>query len=566
MSEPTRSNFDRTSEWGAEQQQHHPVQASDTAPGVSAVEHTAAFTASEPVSPLAAPKSVTLPCDFGDYELVQEIAHGGMGVVYKARQKSLDRIVALKMILPHMVSTDVAVKRFYQEAQSAAKLEHPNIVPIYEIKELQGRHYFTMAFIEGSTLKARVADHELSRKEILDLYLPIVDAVAFAHERGIIHRDLKPDNVLLDSQGRPRITDFGLAKQTTGGTELTCTGQILGTPAYMAPAQALGGDRKIGPEADVYALGSILYFFLAGEPPFGGKSVTEILFRVVNEPVPDALPRVSSGLTDLDAICRKCLQKAPGARFADGRALLAALRELPADRTASPSEVARILAANGARFVDPEKLIARPKPAPKKRRAAALIGIGLVAALAVAGISVATLRRTPEIAAIPPEMLAPVYDKTELALKVKMNGMWKAPVGEVLQFKEGTLPTFEVTSDKNAYFGIWAVQEDHSVLQVFPNKYEADNKLEAGKTRILGAAGKGWDFDPIAAHGTEYLRVLASTKPLDVRAPGENDGAFWLNPKSKSQEFVSQLRGMGVRKTPDQFNGEVLVPFHVSAK
>ena len=569
MSEPTRSNFDRTSEWGAAPS---PAQTSDTAPGISAGDQTAGYTANEAISPLAAPKSVTLPCDFGDYELLEEIAHGGMGVVYKARQKSLDRIVALKMILPHMVSTDVAVKRFYQEAQSAAKLEHPNIVPIYEIKEVQGRHYFTMAFIEGSTLKARVTDHELTRKEILELFVPIVDAVAFAHERNIIHRDLKPDNVLLDSQGRPRITDFGLAKSTSGGTELTCTGQILGTPAYMAPEQALGGDRKIGPEADVYALGSILYFFLAGEPPFGGKSVTEILFRVVNEPVPDAPPRVSSGLTDLDAICRKCLQKAPGARFADGRALLAALRALPADRVATPSELVDILANKrgqlGGPLVDPVKLIAKPTPAPKKSRALAMVGLGLAAALAVVGAGFVFLRSTPEVAAIPPEMLAPVYDKTELDLHVKMNGMWKDAVDGVLQFKTGTLPTFEIKSDKDAYFGVWAVNEDRSVIQIFPNKYETDNRLEAGKTRILGAPGKGWDFQPTAAHGTEYIRVLASTKKIEVRSPdeGDGDGAFWLNPKAKSQEFVSMLRGMGARKTPDQINGEILVPFHVSAK
>ena len=340
---------------------------------MSAAEHTAAFTAAEPVSAFAAPKAVTLPCDFGDYELLAEIAHGGMGVVYRARQKSLDRIVALKMILPHMVATEIAVKLNIstRKRASAAQLEHPNIVPIYEIKEVQGRHYFTMAFIEGSTLKARVADHELTRKEILDLFTPIVDAVAFAHERGIIHRDLKPDNVLLDGQGRPRITDFGLAKQTTGSAELTSTGQILGTPAYMAPEQALAGDRKIGPEADVYALGSILYFLFTGEPPFGGKSVTEILFRVVNEPVPTAPPRVSGDLADLDSICRKCLQKAPAARFPDGGALLTALRALPADRTATPGELVDILANKGGGFVDPAKLIAKPTPAAKRSRSAA---------------------------------------------------------------------------------------------------------------------------------------------------------------------------------------------------
>ena len=137
----------------------------------------------------------------------------------------------------------------------------------------------------------------------------------------------------------------------------------------------------------------------------------------------------------------------------------------------------------------------------------------------------------------------------------------------VLQFKEGgTRLTFEIVSDKDASFGIWAVNEDHSISQIFPNKFAWDNTLKANERRILGEAGQGWDFDPTAARGTEYIRVLASTKPIDVRSSGENDGAFWLFPKAKSQEFVSMLRGMGVRKTPDVFNGEVLVPFHVSSK
>ena len=147
-----------------------------------------------------------------------------------------------------------------------------------------------------------------------------------------------------------------------------------------------------------------------------------------------------------------------------------------------------------------------------------------------------------------------------------MNGMWKEPVDGVLQFKAGTLPTFEITSDKDAYFGVWAVNEDHSVMQIFPNKYESDNHLDAGKTRTLGAPGKGWDFEPTAAHGTEYIRVLASTKQIESPLPRRKRRRLRQYPKAKSQEFVSVLRGMGGRKTPEQVTGEVLVPFHVSPK
>ena len=569
MSEPTRASFDRTSEWGADRQ---PAPTSDTSPGVS--EHTAAFTASDPVSPLAAPKAVTLPCDFGDYELQQEIAHGGMGVVYRAKQKSLARIVALKMILPHLVATEIAIERFEREARSAAALDHPNIVPIYEIGERMGRYYFTMAFIEGTTLKARVADQTLTRKEILDLFVPITEAVAFAHERGIIHRDLKPDNVLIDSQGRPRITDFGLAKPTSGSAELTSTGQILGTPAYMAPEQALGGDRKIGPEADVYALGSILFFLLAGEPPFGGQSVTEILFRVVNDAVPDA-PQRAVGMTDLDSICRKCLQKAPAARFPDGRALLAALRELPSDRVATPLELANILGPSGSRYVDPKKLIAKPTSAPK-RRSAAFVALGLLGAAAVAGaIAWVMLNRpagpssdaTASIVGVPISLLKPVFDNNEIKLQVKMLGTVKKLEDGVELLKDGESIGLDIVADQDAHIVIWALEEDGSIHQIFPNAKETNNKLVAGKHRIIPDPNV-IDFKPTAAKGVEYIKILASNRPMALAAAAaavERDGDF-VKFTQKSGNFDTMLRGIKSSAPPEQKNGEAVVPFHVMAK
>jgi serine/threonine-protein kinase len=332
MSEPTQSNLDRTSEWGA--RGASPSPSHDTAPGVSAGDHTAAFTGSEPVSPLAAPKSVTLPCDFGDYELLQEVAHGGMGVVYRARQKSLDRIVALKMILPHMVSTDIAVKRFEQEARSAAQLEHPNIVPIYEIKELQGRHYFTMAFIEGSTLKARVADHPLSRKEILDLFLPVVEAVAYAHDRGIIHRDLKPDNAIVATDGQLKLTDFGVARRPE--RDVTHTGVVIGTVHYLSPEQIEGERASVA--SDLYAIGVTLYELLTGRVPFNGDTIAAVLRAHVQErPTPPSAlnPAVNS---QLESIVIRALDKNPRGRFVNADTFISAL-ERAAHRRATHGSV-----------------------------------------------------------------------------------------------------------------------------------------------------------------------------------------------------------------------------------
>lgn len=195
---------------------------------------------------------------FGDYELLEEIARGGMGVVYKARQINLNRFVALKMILSGQLASEEDVKRFYTEAEAAANLDHPGIVPIFEVGQHQGQHYFSMGFIDGQSLADKVVDGPLPPREAAELVAKICEAIAYAHERGVIHRDLKPANILLDQNGQPKVTDFGLAKQMNVDSGLTGTGQTLGTPSYMAPEQA-SGRAEVGPLADVYALGAILY-------------------------------------------------------------------------------------------------------------------------------------------------------------------------------------------------------------------------------------------------------------------------------------------------------------------
>ncbi len=207
---------------------------------------------------------------FGDYELLDEIARGGMGIVYKARQKSLKRIVALKMILTGQLASSEDVKRFYAEAEAAAKLEHPNIVPIYEIGQAEGQHYFSMALVDGESLAHRVAREVIAPKEAASIMQKVARAIAYAHVEGVVHRDLKPANILLDTAGEPHVTDFGLAKryETAGAaneaSQLTATVQVLGTPSYMPPEQASGKVKSIGPLSDVYSLGAVLYCLITG--------------------------------------------------------------------------------------------------------------------------------------------------------------------------------------------------------------------------------------------------------------------------------------------------------------
>ena len=263
----------------------------------------------------------------GDYELLEEIARGGMGVVYKARQISLNRIVAVKMILAGQLATKADHERFHAEAQAAALLDHPNIVPIFEVGEHEGQHYFSMGYVDGSSLSARLVEGPLTPKEAAELVATVAGAVEYAHRQGVIHRDLKPSNILIDSKGHPRVTDFGLAKQvgapgTPGrGSDLTASGQVLGTPSYMPPEQAAGQIRTVGPAADVYALGAVLYATLTGRPPFQAATPSETLRQVI-EREPLTLRQLNPAVPrDLETITLKCLEKSVPRRYATAQAL-----------------------------------------------------------------------------------------------------------------------------------------------------------------------------------------------------------------------------------------------------
>ena len=259
--------------------------------------------------------AVRIPTHFGDYELCGEIGRGGQGVVYRARQKSLNRTVALKVIgLGHWASTP-HLKRFRHEAEAAASLEHPRIVPIYEIGERDGPCYFSMKFIEGGQLDEIVKREPISIRRAAELLVKIARTVQFAHEHGILHRDIKPGNILLDKKGEPHLSDFGLARLIEQESTITNSFDVLGTPSYMAPEQAAGHTKELTPAADVYSLGAVFYQMLTGQPPFAGGTTYETV-RLVLETDPRSPRLVNPNVDrDLSTICLKCLEKDPKRRY-----------------------------------------------------------------------------------------------------------------------------------------------------------------------------------------------------------------------------------------------------------
>jgi serine/threonine protein kinase len=260
------------------------------------------------------------------YEIVGELGRGGMGVVYKARQSQVNRLVALKMILSRLHAGSEARKRFFIEAEAVARLQHPNIVQLYEVGEYDGHPFFSLEFCAGGTLARRLKDEPISAERAARLVETLARAIHYAHERGVVHRDLKPANVLLDGAGNPKIADFGLAKRLDDDQGHTRTGEIMGTPEYMAPEQAAGRIHEIGPGTDIYALGAILYDMLTGRPPFQAPSVLEALELIRSqEPVSPGRLRLKLS-RDLETICLKALQKEPRKRYASALEMAEDLR------------------------------------------------------------------------------------------------------------------------------------------------------------------------------------------------------------------------------------------------
>jgi predicted Ser/Thr protein kinase len=516
-----------------------------------------------PAAPVASPGSLVLPCTFGDYELLEELGRGGMGVVYKARQYSLGRLVALKMVAEHARASEQVGQRLGLEARAAAALDHPNIVPVFDAGRHEGYQYFTMAYVEGSTLAARAAGRGLPVAEAVRVVRVVAEAVENVHRHGIVHRDLKPSNVLIDREGRPRVTDFGLAKSVAGGAGLTGTGQIVGTPSYMAPEQAYGKARgEVGPAADVYALGGLLYYTLTGSPPFSGDSLPEILLRVVHEPptpIRWSRPLVPA---ELEAICLKCLSKDPAQRYPSAGALADALR-------AWESRPAEQLPPVDFALGPP------PQPATPGPRRAHRPLIVAAALLAAACLALLAYRLWPAPQADTswdsdgaPEA-ARQWDvlgdagkppRRDFDLRVRALGGRRGGGGELL-LDEGTVIALEITVARDANVKLTTVDPNGVVVDLFPNEYEPDAHFIAGRPRVLpGKVEKPWVLKAKnLSPGVEHFVIGASTKDLVPPKGGEKVGQFRV---FHNDEDRADWRG----NWDEQFRGVVFEPAPLAAE
>src|SRR5882724_8692183 len=266
-------------------------------------------------------RAATMLGELGDYELLEEIGRGAQGVVFRARQKSLNRTVALKVISLGQWASKAHLKRFRREAEAAASLDHPSIVPIYEVGERDGSCYFSMKFVEGGQLDQVIERKPMSIRQAAELISKVARTVHYAHEHGILHRDIKPGNILLDAKGEPLLTDFGLARLVEAESTVTRTKEVMGTPSYMAPEQAVGNNAAVGSATDVYGLGAVLYQLLTGHPPFAGGTTYETIKLVLDtEPRQPRLlnPKIDR---DLSTICLKSLEKDPKRRYTSALAL-----------------------------------------------------------------------------------------------------------------------------------------------------------------------------------------------------------------------------------------------------
>jgi serine/threonine protein kinase/tetratricopeptide (TPR) repeat protein len=313
------------------------------------------------------------------YEIVGELGRGGMGVVYKARQRGLNRWVALKMVLAGAHAGASQLARFHTEAEAVARLQHPNIVQIYDVGELDGLPYFSLEYIDGLSLDQKIHRQAQPPREAANLTETLSRAMHYAHENGIIHRDLKPANVLMTTDGKPKITDFGLAKRLEEDSSQTKSGTLMGTPSYMAPEQARGEIKDVGPLADVYSLGAMLYELLTGRPPFLASSAMDTIMQVTRDEAMAPTRIVPDTPRDLETICMKCLQKESGKRYSSALALAEDLE----------------------RFQLGEPILARPVSGPERLwrwcrrnpRVALLTGAVAVLLISVTAVSVASAVR-----------------------------------------------------------------------------------------------------------------------------------------------------------------------------
>ncbi len=487
----------------------------------------------------------------GDYELLEQIGAGGMGVIFKARQISLNRIVALKMISGPQSDQE----RFRLEAEAIAAMAHPNIVSIYEIGEHEGRLFFAMQYVDGCNLKQYLNKHKVTATDAARIVETVSRAVHYAHQRGILHRDLKPANILMDADGQPHITDFGLAKRIDQDVELTHSGTIMGTPGYMAPEQALGKTKNLTVATDVYGLGAILYALLTGEAPFTGDSTLEVIRQVGEQPPRSPRAIVPELSHDIDTLCLKCLEKAPEHRYVS----------------------AESLAKDLARFQSGLPVQARPVPGLEKawrwcRRNPALAGLSVAAVLLLFATTISSFmlaisernarinsdRNAEKEKTLKNEVDAALVEerKTKSALHLS-NGIWRAETGNVpgalLWFAESARSTVADREQIQSHLRRWnswfnchprlvaATLLAQSFGEVEKGGWDDINFRPAGKKLLVQAGSRFviWDFEQDElwdlADVCDSVRSAAWSAHGDEIAMGCEDGRVMrLDPDTKA--------------------------------
>lgn len=394
-----------------------------------------------------------LPYDLGDYTLLEVLGRGGMGVVYLAEQKGLDRHVAVKMIRSGVLASEAEVRRFVMEAKAAAALEHRNIVSVYHSGYLDGHYYFSMEYVPGVDLAKMIATAPLAPQVAARYVRDVARAIHHAHLRGVLHRDLKPANVLITPDDEVRVTDFGLAKQIDTDSSMTGTGAAIGTPSFMAPEQAAGRSEQVQVQSDVYSLGALLFAALSGRAPFSGKGVMETLMQVIHQPAPALRSLVPDAPEDLGTIVAKCLEKSPAQRYQSADALAEELDALLERRpiTARPrpgyiralhwlQQVPLVAALMGRRLVE---------PTPQHRRFQAVM-LGLLIALPLAllaGLSIHhyLAMRIPTVVKVSGGLQGGVYDEFSEVLGQR--------IGAVLGVRSEVAPSGGSLDNRDALLG-----------------------------------------------------------------------------------------------------------------
>ncbi len=488
------------------------------------------------------------PRQFGPYELIREVARGGMGIVYKARQPKLDRIVAIKTIVPQQFESDSAVRRFQVEAEAAAKLDHPCVVPIYDVGEQDGEHYLCMAYVDGESLQARVARGPLAADDAARIVRDVAEGVQHAHDRGIIHRDLKPANILIDSTGRPRVTDFGLARKQDVVGSLTGDGSVIGTPAYMSPEQALGESQTIGPLCDVYSLGAVLFHLLTGRPPFGGANVFEIVNHVRCDP-PQRPRELNSSIPEpLETVCLRCLAKDPRDRYPNAQALA--------------DDLSRYLQGSAVTPLPPPHRQGRFNWRSLPFAAAVVVAASLLA-FCVAILLRRPAKPTDSAEATVPAVVADASTKAPLEALKPLSGELTVRVWDprknrlrhgqpfdspgVLPLRYGDQIRVEAKTNRPAYLYVIWITPEGEAIPIYPWTPATPWKPEYWRARpkdekptdtvsLPAQAGKGWPID--SGKGFETIVLLARDEPLPNDVALESVFASLPSQQTPSQTFV----------------------------